>query len=97
MTSGQRSYVFRKTPSFDRQYKKLPIEQQKSCDDAFLIFKKDPWDSRFGTHTIQALSARYKKTVWSATIEGDLKVLFLVDGNQITSVGVGSHKIYSKR
>jgi mRNA-degrading endonuclease YafQ of YafQ-DinJ toxin-antitoxin module len=90
-------YEFWRAKSFKNQFEKLPKKQQKAAKKTFKnIFSIDPFDSRLGTHKINRLSARYKTTVWSATIEGNLKVVFFIEGNKVWSFGIGTHAIYDQ-
>lgn len=50
--------------------------------------------SRLGTHIIWRLSAIARHPIRSVVIEGDLWVLFRIDGNMVTTLNVGTHKIY---
>jgi hypothetical protein len=45
-------------------------------------------------HEIHALSAQAQHTIYSAVIEGDLRVLFRIDGSWVTTLDVGTHKLY---
>jgi hypothetical protein len=47
-----------------------------------------------GSHEIHALSAKAKHTIYSAVIEGDLRVLFRIDGRWVTTLDLGTHKLY---
>ena len=90
-------YEFWRAKSFKNQFKKLPQAQQQAAKKTFKnIFILDPFDPRLGTHKINHLSARYKTTVWSATIAGDLKVVFFIEGNKVWSFGIGTHAIYGR-
>jgi mRNA-degrading endonuclease YafQ of YafQ-DinJ toxin-antitoxin module len=58
------------------------------------MFKRDPFHPSFRSHEIRELSARAKHTIYSAVIESDLRVIFRIDGRWVTSLDVGTHKIY---
>jgi mRNA-degrading endonuclease YafQ of YafQ-DinJ toxin-antitoxin module len=45
-------------------------------------------------HKIHGLSAEYGVTIYSASIEGDLRVVFYVEGDAVWSVDIGTHAIY---
>jgi hypothetical protein len=68
--------------------------QQESCRTAWRIFKDNPFDKRLQTHKIHRLSARYGRTVYAVAIEADLRLLFYLDGQTVTSLIVGTHDIY---
>lgn len=82
------------TETFWKKFYALPPHQKKSVREKWQIFKLDPFDSRLGTHKIHALSARVGKTVRSVVIEGDLRAVFVVDDDVVTTLDVGSHAIY---
>ena len=88
------NYEFRVLKQFWDSFYALPNPQKESVRRAWKIFKANPFDARLGVHKIHKLSARYKRTVYSVIIEGDLRVLFYVDGKIIVSADVGTHKIY---
>jgi hypothetical protein len=43
-----------------------------------------------GTHKIHRLSAHYGKTIYSVIIEGDLRVLFYIEGDIVKTLVVGT-------
>jgi len=87
---------FKTTPQFRRALRKLSAEQKRAAKSAFQIFKQDPFDPRLRAHKIHRLSALTRRTVYAAAIEGDLRVVFYVEGDLVVSfnpkneVGVGS-------
>lgn len=85
---------FKRTPQFRKSYEALDGNERNAADDAFEIFRKDPWDPRLKTHKINSLSARYRTTIWSVTILGNLRAVFYVDGSDVVSVDIGTHDIY---
>jgi len=87
-------YEFRATEKFWKSFHALPDSQKLSVRSAWLRFKLDPFHPSLKTHEIQALSARAKHTIYSVVIQGDLRVLFRIDGSWITTLDVGSHKLY---
>jgi len=46
---------------------------------------QNPFDPRLGSHRIQRLSAILCQTVYAAVIEGDLRAVFYLDGNQVVT------------
>jgi mRNA-degrading endonuclease YafQ of YafQ-DinJ toxin-antitoxin module len=58
------------------------------------IFKRDPFHPSLGAHEIHELSARAKHTIYSAGVEADLRVIFRIDDAWVTTLDVGTHKIY---
>ena len=87
-------YRYRASPQFWRNYRKLTEREQNAAFRAWLIFKKDPFDARLGTHKINSLSALYKRTVYAVEIERDFRAAFYIDGDTVFSVNIGSHGIY---
>jgi Txe/YoeB family toxin of Txe-Axe toxin-antitoxin module len=86
--------TFKATANFWRKFYALPARQKQLVRDKWQIFKIDPFDPRLGTHKINSLSARMKKTVWSAVIDYDLRAVFVMDGDVVTTIDIGSHAIY---
>jgi Txe/YoeB family toxin of Txe-Axe toxin-antitoxin module len=86
--------TFKATEHFWRKFYSLPREQKKSVREKWQLFKHDPFDPRLGTHKINSLSARMKKTVWSVVIESDLRVVFVINGDVFTTIDLGTHAIY---
>jgi hypothetical protein len=54
----------------------------------------DPFDPRLGSHKIHKLLGIAKTTIYSAVIEGDLRVLFRIDGDTVTTLDIGTHDAY---
>ena len=48
-------YVFKTTPAFRKALRKLTPRQKASAQDAFRIFKDNPFDPRLRTHKIHRL------------------------------------------
>jgi hypothetical protein len=61
-----------------------------------MIFRNDPFDPRLNTHKIHALSARAGRTVYSVTVERDLRVPRRVRSNlryeSISAVAIQNQK-----
>ncbi|HUF61591.1 MAG TPA: hypothetical protein VMN36_05905 [Verrucomicrobiales bacterium] len=87
-------FTFKATKPFWRKFDKLSRAQKEAAWEKWKIFKMDPFDPRLNTHPIEALTARASVKIYSATIEQDLKVLFRIDGSVLTSLMIGTHKIY---
>ena len=82
------------TETFWRKFYALPSHQKELVREKFQIFKVDPFDPRLGTHKINSLSARMGKTVRAVVIEGDLRAVFVIDDDLVTTIDLGSHAIY---
>lgn len=86
--------VFKATPAFRKMFDDLSAEQQRAAREAFKKFKVNPFDPALKAHKIHRLSARLKKTVRAVEILPDLRMVFIIEGNVVTSFGIGSHDIY---
>ena len=87
-------YRYIAQPKFWKNYRKLSANQRKSVQEAWRLFKLDPFDPRLRTHRINSLSAIFKHTVNAVVIEGDLRAVFYIEGDAIVTVNLGSHDIY---
>lgn len=87
-------WEFRATPEFWKCFDRLDADKQRIAREKFEVFRKDPFHPSLGTHRINSLSVRYRRTIYSACLDGDLRAVFYVEGKVVTSVGIGSHKIY---
>ncbi len=85
---------FKASETFWRNFYALPPAQKESARRTWEVFKENPFDPRLRTHKIEALSARAKRTIWSASVEGDLRVIFYMDGDTVFTVDIGTHDIY---
>jgi mRNA-degrading endonuclease YafQ of YafQ-DinJ toxin-antitoxin module len=88
------SYRFKTTSGFRKSLAKLTPEQKEAAKKAFLLFKQNPFDPRLRSHKIHHLSALYRKTIYAARIEADLRSVFYVQGKDVVSVDIGTHAIY---
>ena len=87
-------YRYRATPKFWHSYRKLSPAQRESVFDAWKIFREDPFHPRLRAHKIQRLSAAAGRTVYAVEIEADLRAVFIVDGDIIQTLDIGTHAIY---
>lgn len=90
------SYQYRAVEKFWKSFYRLDASQKTAVRHAWDFFKADPFHSSLGTHEIHALSARAKHTIYSVVIEADLRVIFRIDGSWVTTLDVGTHKIYGR-
>jgi len=88
------TYDFRAAEQFWRSFYSLPDSQKESTRRIWQIFKLDPFDPRLHTHKIHSLSALYKRTIYSVTVERDLRAVFFVEDSTIFTVDIGTHDIY---
>ena len=87
-------YNYKAPPEFWRAFKKLDPGQQEAANQKLAIFKDNPFDSRLKTHRICRLSSVMRKTVYAVVILDDLRAVFYIDGSDVVSFGIGTHKIY---
>jgi hypothetical protein len=90
------AWVCIRSDSFDKAFEGLGAKQQALAKKIYNdIFRHNPFDSRLKTHKIHKLSSRYKKNVFSATLEGNFKVTFYKSDSQtVVAVDIGTHDIY---
>jgi mRNA-degrading endonuclease RelE of RelBE toxin-antitoxin system len=88
------SYRYETTEEFWKNFYALPDGQKASVRDKWQIFKLNPFQSSLGTHKIHRLSALAKHTIYSVVIEGNLRILFRIDGDIVTTLDVGTHDLY---
>jgi len=89
------SYQFQATEKFWKEFYALSPEQKEAVRAKWETFKADPFYPSLGTRFIWRLSAIARHRIYSAVIEKDLRVTFRIDGNLVTSLRVGTHKIDS--
>jgi hypothetical protein len=89
-------YRYRAVERFWTSFYRLSPAQKESARRVWNIFKEDPFDSRLRTHKILRLSANYGRTIYAVDVEGDLRLLFYLDGETIVSLIIGTHDIYKR-
>ena len=87
-------FRFKPTLRFWESFYALPSRQKDSTRKAWQIFKENPFDPRLRPHKIHKLSAHFGRTIQAVEIEGDLRVVFYVEGDTVVTVDIGSHNIY---
>jgi hypothetical protein len=90
------SFQYRAVEKFWRNFYRLDDSRKASVRRAWATFKNDPFPRSLGSHEIHVLSAKAKHTIYSAVIEGDLRVVFRIDGEWVTTLDVGTHKLYRR-
>jgi mRNA-degrading endonuclease YafQ of YafQ-DinJ toxin-antitoxin module len=86
--------TFTATEEFWKNFYDLPPEQKESVREKWEIFRQDPFHPSLRTHKIERLSALAGHTIRSVVIEYDLRVIFRIDGSVVTTLDIGTHKIY---
>ena len=89
------SYQFQANEKFWKEFYALSPEQKEAVRAKWETFKADPCHPTLDTHIVSHLSAIARHRIYSAVIEKDLRITFRIDGNLVTSLRVGTHKIYS--
>jgi hypothetical protein len=87
-------YRFKAAETYWKKFYQLSPHQKESVRQTWAIFRVDPFDPRLGTHRINKLSDRYKKTVYSVVIESDLRAIFYLEGDIVWTVDIGTHSLY---
>lgn len=87
-------YRFKPTQNFWESFYDLNPDQKESTRRAWEIFKENPFDPRLRTHKIHRLSARYGRTIYAVVIDGDLRVVFFIEGDCVVTVDIGTHDLY---
>lgn len=87
-------YRFKVAKPFHRDLAKLAPDQYRAALRAYKIFKQNPFDQRLRPHKIHKLSSVYGKTIYSISIEADLRAAFYLEGDTVWSVAIGTHAIY---
>ncbi len=96
MKNSIKKYRYVATETFWDNFYKLPSAQKESTRNTWEIFKQDPFDPRLRTHKIQRLSGIMGRTVYAVKVEGDLRVVFYIQGDLVVSFNIGKHVIYSE-
>ena len=78
------------------RFYRLNQSQKASVRHAWQTFKSDPFHPSLGTHEIHELSAKARHTIYSVVIEAELRVIFRIDGSWVTTLDVGTHKLYRR-
>ena len=90
------SYRYQATKIFWENFYGLSSAQKESARQAWKIFKQDPFDPRLRTHKIHRLSSLMRRTVHAVEIEGNLRVVFYIEGDVVVSFNIGTHDIYKQ-
>ena len=88
------SYRYQATETFWENFYDLTPAQKTSARNAWEIFKQDSFHPRLRTHKIHRLSALLRRTVYAVEVEGDLRVVFYLEGDLVVSFNIGTHDVY---
>ena len=76
------------TPKFKKQYKKLPNKLQHQFDERLKLFIRDPTNPKLRVHPLKGSFSGY----WSMNISGDLRAIYLNNGNELVIFAlIGTH------
>lgn len=76
------------TPTFKRQYKKLPEKFKDQFRERLRLFLSDPTHTLLRVHPLKGKFAGY----WSMNVNGDIRALYRVSGDEIIIFAlIGTH------
>ena len=73
--------------NFEKQYKKLKVNEQKKAQERLSIFLKNPFNPLLNNHPLKGKYLDYR----SINITGDLRAIFKKSSKEIIFVAIGSH------
>jgi addiction module RelE/StbE family toxin len=80
--------IIQRSKTFIKQYGKLTPKLQKQFDERLRLFIVDPSSPRLRIHPLKADYKGY----WSMDISGDVRALYMNDGDRIIIFGfIGTH------
>lgn len=80
--------IIRYLPKFKKQYKKLPKKFQVQFDQKLRLFISDPINPTLRIHPLKGNYSGY----WSMNINGDLRALYLLEGEKVIIFAlIGTH------
>jgi len=84
-------YSIKFTPTFAKNYRKLPLSIRKKAEKKEQIFRQDPFSPSLKTHKLVGKLALY----WSFSIDYQHRIVFrFTDTGEILFVDVGTHSVY---
>lgn len=79
------------TPTFKKNFKRLPKKTKQAAYQKEKIFKQNPFDSSLKTHKLTGKLKNY----WSFSIDYHYQIVFrFLKKNEILLVDVGTHEVY---
>lgn len=88
------AYQFQATETYWRRFYALSPSEKELVRSKWKIFKLDPFDESLQTHKIEALSGRARTTIYSVKVGPNLRAIFRIDGDVVTTLDIGNHAIY---
>ena len=81
------------SPTFYKQYKRLPDLVKIFAHKKEYIFKQNPFDPRLHTHKLQGQLAGF----WSFSINYHYRIIFeFVNASAVQFHSIGTHEIYER-
>ena len=81
------------TPSFVREFNKLPKALQEEIKERIAIFEQDPRNPMLKTHKLRGKLRKY----WSFSVNYRCRIVFEHDSKtRIALLSVGGHNVYHK-
>ena len=87
-------YQFKASEEFWKNFYALDDAKKEVVREKWKVFKENPFDPSLGTHKIIRLTSLYKTLIYSVRIEGNLRIIFKIDDNQVFTIDIGTHDIY---
>ncbi len=85
------SYIVFFTPTFAKNYHKLPIQVRKKAEKREEIFRTDPFSPTLKTHKLTGKLEQY----WSFSIDYHYRIIFrFTKEGEVLFVDVGTHSVY---
>ena len=79
------------SPKFEKNYQRLPKRIKEKAKEKELIFRKDSFDPRLGTHKLSGKD----KGCWAFWITDSYRIKFIfLSAGEILFLDIGTHDIY---
>lgn len=86
-----KTYSITYTPTFAKNYKKLPLSVRSKAEKKELIFRQDPFTPNLKTHKLSGTLKKY----WSFSIDYQYRIVFrFTKKGEILFADVGTHSVY---
>lgn len=86
-----KTYIIKYTPTFAKNYRKLPRVIRRKAEKREQIFRQEPFSSNLKTHKLLGKLEKY----WSFSIDYQYRIVFrFTKEGEILFVDVGTHSVY---
>lgn len=86
-----KTYIITFTPTFAKNYRKLPLLIRQKAEKKEFIFRQDPFSPNLKTHKLSGKLEEY----WSFSINYQYRIVFRFTAKgEILFVDVGTHSVY---